>query len=217
MSRMNRIMVKGKPFLSLGGQSHNSSSYVLGKMGPTFRAIHAVGGNTLATPIPWDRFEPEEGTFDRKFVTDLIDEARRQNIRLSFLWFATWKNGTMQYCPAWVKRDPARFQRCLQKDGTPIHQLSAHSRENLTADKKAFCELIRVIKEYDAQEQTVIAVQIENEAGIQGGTRRDFSELGQKAFESAVPGELIRYCEENPESVLAGIWSGNGRKTRSIM
>ena len=98
-------MVKGQPFLSLGGQSHNSSSYVFDKMAPTWQSIHAIGGNTLATPVPWDVFEPVEGEFNRKFVTDLIDEARRQKLKLSFLWFATWKNGTMQYCPAWVKRD----------------------------------------------------------------------------------------------------------------
>ncbi len=212
MSKMNRIMVKGKPFLSLGGQSHNSSSYVLDKMGPTWRSVHAIGGNTLATPIPWDAFEPEEGVFNRKYVTDIIDEARRQDLKLSFLWFATWKNGTMQYCPAWVKRDTERFPRCLQKDGTAIHQLSAHQRASLEADKKAFCELIRLIREYDGDEQTVIAVQIENEAGIQGGTRRDFGPLGQAAFESPVPEELIRYCEENPGSILAGIWQENGKK-----
>ena len=212
MSKLNRIMVKGKPFLSLGGQSHNSSSYVLEKMGPTWNAIHAVGGNTLATPIPWDRFEPVEGHFNKGFVTGLIDEARRQNLKLSFLWFASWKNGTMQYCPAWVKRDPERFPRCTQKDGTPIHQLSAHSRANLEADKKAYCELVRIIKEYDAEEQTVIAIQIENEAGIQGGTRRDFGPLGQAAFESAVPGELIEYCKGNPDSILARVWRENGQK-----
>ena len=212
MSKMSRIMVKGKPFLSLGGQSHNSSSYVLDKMGPTWQSIHAIGGNTLATPVPWDAFEPEEGIFDRKFVTDLIDEARRQKLKLSFLWFATWKNGTMQYCPAWVKRDTERFTRCMQKDGTMIHQLSAHQRASLEADKKAFCELIRLIREYDGEEQTVIAVQIENEAGIQGGTRRDFGPLGQAAYEAAVPEELITYCKEDPDCILARIWRENGRK-----
>ncbi len=205
-------MVKGQPFLSLGGQSHNSSSYILDKMGPTWQSIHAIGGNTLATPVPWDIFEPVEGQFNRKFVTDLIDEARRQKLKLSFLWFASWKNGTMQYCPAWVKRDAERFPRCIQKDGTVIHQLSAHQRASLEADKKAYSELIRLIKEYDSEEQTVIAVQIENEAGIQGGTRRDFSPLGQAAYEAAVPKELTDYCKEHPGCILDGIWKENGQK-----
>ena len=195
MTKMSRIMVKGKPFLSLGGQSHNSSSYLLDKMDPTWKSIKLLNANTLATPLPWDAFEPEEGKFNYDLVRGLIDEARRQGVKLTFLWFATWKNGTMQYCPAWVKRDTKRFQRCLLKDGTQIHQLSAHSRANLEADKKAFVELVRFIKEYDGDEQTVIALQIENEAGISGGTRRDFSPLGEAAFQAAVPDYIIDYLK----------------------
>ncbi len=212
MAKLPRIMVNGKPFLSLGGQTHNSSSYVLDKMGPSWNSIKALRGNTMATPLPWEMFEPEEGKFNKKFVTDLIDEARRQGIKLSLLWFATWKNGSMQYCPGWVKKDKARFQRCLQKDGTDIHQLSAHCPANFEADKKAYVELMKVLKEYDSKEQTVIAVQIENEAGIQGGTRRDFSPYGEAAYASAVPAEITEYCKANPDSVLAGVWKKNGCK-----
>ena len=102
--------------------------------------------------------------------------------------------------------------RCLAKDGTVLHQLSAHQRASLEADKKAYCELIRLIKEYDEEEQTVIAVQIENEAGIQGGTRRDFSPLGEAAFKAAVPEELTAYCKENPGCILAKVWKENGEK-----
>ena len=212
MTKMSRIMVKGKPFLSLGGQSHNSSSYVLDNMGPTWHSIKAIGGNTLATPVPWDAFEPEEGQFNRKFVTDLIDEARRQDLKLAFLWFATWKNGSSQYVPAWVKGNRERFQRCLLKDGTPIHQLSAHCPANMEADRKAYAELIRTIRDYDSEEQTVIAVQVENEAGIQGGTRRDFSPFGEAAYHAAVPAELIDYCKANPDCILAGVWKKNGER-----
>lgn len=212
MAKLSRIMVQGKPFLSIGGQSHNSSSYELNKMEPTWNSIRAIHGNTLATPIPWDAWEPVEGEFNKKFVTDLIDEARRQDIKLSLLWFGTWKNGTMQYCPAWVKRDKERFQRCLHKDGTEILQLSAFCPASYEADKKAFIELIKLLKEYDAKEQTVIAVQIENEAGIQGGTRRDFSVYGEAAYQAAVPAKITDYCKANPDCILAGVWKKNGCK-----
>ena len=50
------------------------------------------------------------------YVTDLIDEARKQRIHLVFLWFASWKNGAMEYCPAWVKRDKARSPRFQSED-----------------------------------------------------------------------------------------------------
>ena len=68
MAKLSRIMVQGKPFLSIGGQSHNSSSYELNKMEPTWNSIRAIHGNTLATPIPWDAWEPVEGEFNKKFV-----------------------------------------------------------------------------------------------------------------------------------------------------
>jgi len=210
--KMNRILVHGKPFLSVGGQTHNSSSYILDKMDQSFASIKAIGGNTMATPIPWDAFEPAEGQFDKELVTGLIDRARSEGIKLVFLWFATWKNGTMEYCPAWVKRDTKRFQRVLLKDGTEIHQLSAHAPENLEADKKAFEALCRIIKEYDSEEQTVIGIQIENEAGILGGTRRDFSPFGEAQFKEAVPSEIIDYCKKYPNSLLAKIWVENGKK-----
>ena len=215
MAKLPRIMVHGKPFLSIGGQTFNSSSYELSEMTPAWNSIRALSGNTMATPIPWDAWEPEEGKFNVSFVTNLIDEARKQNIKLSLLWFATWKNGTMQYCPAWVKRDQKRFQRCLLKDGTPIHQISAHCKETLKADKKAFVELIKLLKKYDGEEQTVIAVQVENEAGIQGGTRRDFSPIGEAAFKENVPAALISYCKKNPDCQLAGIWKKNGSKANA--
>ena len=212
MSKQARLMVQGKPFFSLGGQTHNSSSYTVDKMARSWNSVKALGGNTVATPVPWDAFEPVEGQFNEKFVTDLIDEARKQGLKLTFLWFATWKNGTMEYSPAWVKRDTARFQRVLLKDGLAIHQLSAHSKENWEADKRAFCKLLQVIRDYDQDEQTVIAVQVENEAGILGGTRRDFSPLGQAAYEADVPAHLIQYAKDHPCSLLAEKWQAAGGK-----
>ena len=206
MSKCSRLMVQGKPFFSLGGQTHNSTSYVLSDMTRAWQSVKAMGGNTVATPVPWDAFEPVEGQFNETFVTDLIDEARRQGLKLSLLWFATWKNGTMEYCPAWVKRDTARFQRVLLKDGLAIHQLSAHCPANWEADGRAFEKLMQVVRDYDQDEQTVIAVQIENEPGILGGTRRDFSPLGQAAYEADVPAHLIQYAKDHPGSILARKW-----------
>jgi len=212
MTKMSRIMVHGKPFLTLGGQTHNSSSYIPDRMDPSFASIKAIGGNTMATPIPWDAFEPEEGKFNTELVTGLIDRARREGIKLSLLWFATWKNGTMEYCPAWVKRDTEKFPRVLLKDGTVALQLSAHAPSNLEADKKAFTELCRILKEYDSEEQTVIAIQIENEAGILAATRRDFGPYGEAAFKENVPAELTDYCKQYPDSLLGKIWAENGKK-----
>lgn len=213
MGKHTQFTVKGKPFFSLGGQTHNSSSYVLKDMKDAWASVKALGGNTVATPICWDAFEPSEGVFNEGYVKDLIAEARKEGLKLVLLWFATWKNGTMEYCPTWVKEDTKRFQRVECYDGTATSVLSSHCEENLKADCKAFCTLMSVVKEFDSGEQTVIAVQVENEAGILGGTKRDFSALGEADFKKEVPGELIKYANENPESRLAEFWKANGGKS----
>ncbi len=209
-TKHNHFTAHGKPFFSIGGQTHNSSSYIPEDMEVSYASVQALGGNTIAVPVPWEMFEPEEGNFNEAFVHQLIDGARNHDLKLIFLWFATWKNGTMEYVPSWVKSNRTRFQRALLKDGSPILQLSAHCLENREADARAFRRLMETIREYDAQEQTVIAVQVENEAGILGGTKRDFSTLGQKAFEDKVPSVLIQYCQNHPESLLAAKWKKAG-------
>lgn len=209
-TKHNHFTAHGKPFFSIGGQTHNSSSYIPEDMEVSYASVQTLGGNTIAVPVPWEMFEPEEGNFNETFVHQLIDGARNHDLKLIFLWFATWKNGTMEYVPSWVKSNRARFQRALLKDGSPILQLSAHCLENREADAHAFRHLMETIREYDAQEQTVIAVQVENEAGILGGTKRDFSPLGQEAFEDKVPSILIQYCQNHPESLLADKWKKAG-------
>ena len=77
MSKQARLMVQGKPFFSLGGQTHNSSSYTVDKMARSWNSVKALGGNTVATPVPWDAFEPVEGQFNEKFV----DVYKRQHLR----------------------------------------------------------------------------------------------------------------------------------------
>ena len=210
MSKQDHFTVRGKPFLSIGGQTHNSSSYFPDDMKRSFDSVRQLGGNTVATPVPWDRFEPEEGNFDAAYVQALIDEARKWEMHLVFLWFATWKNGTMEYVPSWVKKDPVRFPRTLAADGSQTAVLSCHAEANRQADETAFCELMRVIRDYDQDEQTVIAVQVENEPGILGPTRRDFGPYGERDFQAQVPAEVLDYAAANPKSRLADFWQQAG-------
>ena len=89
MKKRTCFTVKGKPFYSIGIQAHNSSSSTREHL----------------KDIPWEKFEPQEGVFQDGFVREIICQARAQDLRLVLLWFGTWKNGTMEYTPAWVKRD----------------------------------------------------------------------------------------------------------------
>lgn len=213
MSRKSCFTVRGVPFFSLGGQTHNSSSYFPSDMSRSFDSVRQLGGNTVATPVCWDAFEPEEGVFAGDYVRAIIDQARLAELHLVFLWFATWKNGTMEYAPRWVKQNPIRFPRTLCPNGDKTAVLSCHSAANRFADQTAFCRLMRILREYDGEIQTVIAVQVENEPGILGPVRRDFSPDGERDFAADVPEELIAYARANPGSRLYGFWQKAGAQT----
>ena len=56
----------------------------------------------------------------------LIQEARRNNLKLVFLWFGSWKNGLSSYAPYWVKKDYKRFPR-IRTGGGRTSNCSARS------------------------------------------------------------------------------------------
>lgn len=218
--RHTYFSVLGKPFFSVGGQVHNSSGYPIGRKGNrqyeedcerSFQSLKAIGANTIAVPVCWDAFEPEEGAYDVSYVHTVIDNIRSHGLHGILLWFGTWKNGQMEYTPAWVKKDRKRFPRILCKDGTETTVLSPHSRSNLEQDAKAFCALMEIIRDYDEKQGTILAVQVENEPGIYAATRRDFGEAGTKAFEEAVP-EEVRRTAETAEGAMHDSWVKNGRR-----
>ena len=191
------LIVDGAPFLMLGAQVNNSSNYpsALPKIWPTIRAIHA---NTVEVPIAWEQIEAKEGQFDFSFLDQLIAEARTNNVRLVILWFATWKNTSPNYAPAWVKLDNARFPRMTNAKGETHYALSPHSRTTLEADKRAFVALMKHIKAVDPQ-NTIIMVQPENEPGTYGSVR-DFSPAAQKSFDGPVPAALLAKMKKSPGS-----------------
>jgi beta-galactosidase GanA len=187
---MKRVFtVDGQPFFPLGGQAHNSSGYNEAEAEAAFRAVKLLHGNTLEMPVYWDQVEPEPGRFDFAGVDALLAGAARHGLKLVLLWFGTWKNGDMDYAPAWVKTNPQRYKRVTTPTGKDAWVLSSHCAANLEADRAAFVALCQYLKEHDTQ-RAVIALQIENEPGILGSDR-DYGPEAQAAFDAAVPVELI--------------------------
>ena len=183
------LMVDGAPFLILGAQTNNSSNYpaMLPKVWP---AVEKMRANTLVIPVAWEQVEPREGHFDFSFVDLLVEEARSRELRLVLLWFGTWKNNGPNYTPEWVKLDNRRFPRVIKQNGETLDSLSPHFRSTLEADRNAFVELMRHVKDIDPR-RTVIMVQVQNEVGTYGSVR-DYSRTAEALFREDVPAKLLR-------------------------
>lgn len=174
--------------LLLGLQSHNSStgSKLIDK---AIEAVKAYGGNVLEAPVYWYRLEPREGVYDVTHVRELIRKVRAAGLKLIILWFGANKNGHPTYTPEYIKTNPQKYRLAIGPDGAPVASLSPHCKETLEADKRAFVELMKCIKEEDQEYGTVLAVQVENETGL-GNTDRDYSDIAQQDFAKPVPEEI---------------------------
>jgi len=182
------FILDGKPFLILGAQINNSSSWpaALKTAWPALEAMHV---NTVEAPVYWEQMEPSPGQFDFSTVDLLVNGAREHNLRLVILWFGTWKNGQNHYVPEWIKSDTKKYPRQISAYGKLLDVMSPNSQANLDADKHAFAALMRHIRETDSTQHTVIMMQVENESGGIGSVR-DYSAAAQKLFAADVPASL---------------------------
>jgi hypothetical protein len=190
------FLVDGKPYIALGAQVHNSSGWasVMEEVWPQLEALHV---NTVEVPVYWQVVEPRLGKFNFDELDRIIQGARARKVRLILLWFATWKNGMMNYAPEWIKTNPERYPRVIDQSGKAILVLSPHAKNNLDADRKAFKAMMSHLKLFDGAKQTVIMVQVENESGSLGSVR-DYSDEANRLFASAVPEALVKALKRGP-------------------
>ena len=209
-----QLIVDDKPFLVLAGELGNSSSSGLEYMRPVWPKLAALKLNTVLIPVYWELIEPVEGKFDFTLVDGLIQDARKQNLRLVPLWFASWKNSMSCYAPSWVKTDQQRFPRSQDKNGAGMEILSPFNKENFEADARAFAAFMRHVREVDGNDHTVIMVQVENEIGMIPDSR-DRSTVANQLFSERVPAELMNYLSEHKEQLIPEFrtaWAANGFK-----
>ena len=208
-----QFIVDGKPFIALCGELTNNAATSLEYMKPIWPALTKSNLNSVIAGISWAMIEPVEGKFNFDIVGAVINDARKNNLKLIFIWFASWKNGMSSYVPDWVKKDYERFPRVKINETETIELLTPLNEENRNADAHAFAALMKYIKEVDSQ-RTVIMIQVENEVGVLRDSR-DRSSLANEAYKGPVPQELLSYIEKNKDNLVPELkeaWKDNGSK-----
>lgn len=209
-----QLLIKSNPFLILGGELGNSSASSLNYLKPIFPHLKSMNLNTVLAPVYWEFMEPEENKFDFSLVDGLITEARKYDMKLVLLWFGTWKNSMSCYAPSWMKTNSKRFPRTTDNNGRSLEIFSVFGKETLEADKKAFAALMKHIRETDAQQKTVIMVQVENEIGMLT-TAREISKTANSYFNGNVPAEFMSYLQKKKDNLLPELkqkWMQPGAK-----
>ncbi len=210
-----QLIVDGRPFLILAGELTNSGSSSMEYMEPYWPKLAAANMNTVLAAVTWELVEPEPGKFDFALVDGAIREARRNHLRLIFLWFGSWKNGESSYTPLWVKKNQKQYPLFLPESGQPITYLSVFKEANWKADANAFAALMRHIRQVDGDAHTVIMMQVENEVGCPGATRDQVPEA-KAAFDAPVPKQLMDYMVKNKQNLVFEFrqyWEAAGGKT----
>lgn len=221
------LMVHGTPYIMLAGEVGNSNSSSVSYMEQVWEKAKQLGMNTLLLPVTWEMTEPEEGRFDFSVVDGLIEQARRYDGHIGFLWFGSWKNAQCYYAPEWVKTDTERFQRAQVEKGKkfirneafygmPYTTMSYLCKETKAADARAFRALMEHVKEVDGEENTVLMVQVENETGLMGAAR-EHSDEADALFAAKVPQDFADYMKAHTdtmkEEVKAAVETGSPEGT----
>ena len=210
-----QLEVDGKPFLVLGGELGNSSAACSSDIETNLARLQRMGLNTVLVPAYWDLIEPVEGQFDFSLTDKVLEQARRNDLKVIFLWFGAWKNSMSCYAPLWFKQDYRKYPRACTKEGKPLEIASAFSENVFKADNRAFAAWLEHIAEADRDYGTVIMIQIENEIGMLEDAR-DHSKVADRHFRDQVPEELTSYLQSHKENLhpyMSRKWAENGMKT----
>ncbi len=212
---VTQLVVDGKPFLALTGELGNNTASSLESMRPIWPQLVSGNLNCVLAAISWAQMEPEQGKFDFAVIDGVIQDARKNNLKLVFLWFGSWKNGLSSYAPYWVKKDFEKYPRIQLRNGKSMELLSTFGDATRDADARAFRALMRHIREVDGKQHTVLMMQVENEVGVLRDSR-DRSAAANKAFAGPVPKELMDYLVKNKANLIPefrDVWAANGNKT----
>lgn len=196
-----QLIVNGKPTVLLSGELHNSTASSMEYMESIWPKLKRLNMNSVIASVTWEMIEPEEGKFDFSSIDELISKARDNDMKLVLLWFGTWKNSGSSYAPIWVRQNTKRFPRMQSPLHENLNSLSCFSEETCKADAKAFANTMKHLKEIDEKDNTVVCIQVENEAGTRKFSK-DFSILADKQFNAQVPKDLVSFLVKNKSNLI---------------
>lgn len=211
-----QLVVRDKPFLILGGEVGNSSASSIEDIERIFPKLQRMGLNTVLVPAYWDLIEPAEGTYDFTLIDKVIHQARKNQLKVVFLWFGAWKNSMSCYAPLWFKQDYKKYPRAYTKTGKPLEIASSFSENVFRADNRAFSQWMKHVASIDKEEGTVIMVQIENEIGMLEDAR-DYSKEANALFNARVPEVFMEYLDKNKKILhpqMLKKWESQGYKKK---
>ncbi len=209
-----QLIVDGQPYLIRGGEIANTASSSLPYMETVWPKMTRLNLNTVLVAVAWAWVEPVENKFDFSLVDALLDGARKNNQRIVFLWFGSWKNGLSSFAPAWVKQDRARFPFVKIASGSSVEILTPLGDAALAADTHAYVKFLEHLASADTA-HTTLMLQLQNEVGVLGDSR-DRGDAANAAFASAVPRELLARLARPPAPLspaLEKLWRAAGAKT----
>ena len=187
---IDTLYVHDQPFLMRSGEIHNSAAASLDFLEQNvWPALRGLNMNSVIVPLYWELIEPEDGRFDFALLDGIIRQARREDMKLCFLWFGLWKNAESMYVPVWMKRDTETYFRAEKVNGERMTAISPLCKAAVERDRLDFTALMRRIREFDGTENTVVVMQVENEIGLLG-TDRDYSAAANEAFFAPIPEKL---------------------------
>lgn len=124
-----QLIVDGSPFLIVGGELGNSSAACVQDIERIFPKLKRMELNTVLVPVYWDLVEPIEGNFDFSLTDKVLEQARKHDLKVVFLWFGAWKNSMSCYAPLWFKQNYKKYPRAHTKSGKPLEIASAFFRK----------------------------------------------------------------------------------------
>ena len=117
------LYVDGKPFIILGLQWDCDWCYSPEDMDPFFADAEKMQLNTASLLLYWREVEPEPGKYDFAMLDHRIEMARRHNLKIVLVWFASFKNACLTYAPDYIRKDHRHLPQGAQGGRQPGHQL----------------------------------------------------------------------------------------------